>query len=102
MRVKIENYDSYYDRVTKAEFRPVLDRRTGLHVGLAEVDERAGAKLLARPAFHEVTDEEYLAMTQAPATTPKTAVDTGDPLADEAKEGRRKKDATPPPPPPGG
>jgi hypothetical protein len=87
MRIRIENYDHFYDLRTRVQFERVLDRRTGLHVGIAEVSPEVGAQFLARRGFREVTDETYLAMTSAlkraePKRAEPAAPLTGDPFGD--------------------
>lgn len=78
MRFVHPNYSRFYDRVTRVEFSPVLDRQTSVYVGVAEVSDPATIEALKKhPIIKPITDEQYaqiigMALPSAPvAAKPK-------------------------------
>jgi hypothetical protein len=61
-RIHIDGYSKFYDHATGAEFHPVLDRRTGVYRGVAEVSDEVAGELLERPAFSEISENVFDAM----------------------------------------
>lgn len=92
-RVLIDDYSSFFDHTTNVQFSPVLDRRQGAYVGIAEVSAKVAKEYAKRPKFRVITDAEFLAMTSVPAQPEPDEPEADDPL--EASAG------APPPPPPG-
>lgn len=95
-RVAIDNYSNYYDVREKVQFDPVLDRRTGCRVGIAEVSADVAARYEQRRGFRLMSDIEFVAMTRV--STPAPVPATGQPLQDVAVRARTVQGSPPPPP----
>lgn len=67
-------YSTHYDVVRRVSFSPRLDYRSGLFVGVAEVDEQAAQFYASREGFDVLSEAEYAALSQAP---PKAEEATG-------------------------
>jgi len=85
-RVLIQNYSRFFDPATKIEFAPVLDRPSGCYVGVATVDEDTAVHYDGRPGFQVLTDAEWEAVNALPVPAEREEPETGDPLADAARE----------------
>lgn len=85
MRVVIDSYSTFFDVGTGLQFSPVLDRRSGCYVAIADVSKAEAKAFVDRPAFRVVDDAEFLAMTARPdidadsATDAKVLSETGPP-----------------------
>jgi hypothetical protein len=64
MKILCENFSRFYDSKTKVEFAPVLDRRSGCYVGIADVEDISPFE--NRTGYKVLTDADFLAMTTAP------------------------------------
>ena len=101
-RILLRSYSNYFDPQTKTQFSPVLDRRTGCYVAVADVTAAIAEEFKSRPSFETLTDADFLAMTVAPAQPDPDEPETGDPLTDTPKTPAATNDAGPPPTPPRG
>lgn len=98
-RVMLSNFSTFYDTITRTQFDPVLDKRTGCFVAVAEVDDAQAATFAERPAYRVIDDAEWLAMTtRRPAPEPTQPL-TGNPLTDAASEVAGESLLAPPKPP---
>jgi len=80
----MENFSTFYDTVNRVQFSPVLDKRTGCFVAIAEVSDEVAESWAGNPRFEVIDDAEFLAMISTPARAEPTEPGTGDPLSDAA------------------
>jgi hypothetical protein len=85
-RVMIEQYSNFFDQPTRLQFEPVLDRRSGCYVGVCEMSAEQAEAFADRRSFAVLTEDEWRAMTEIPRAAEPTQPETGDPLADQAKD----------------
>lgn len=83
-RVLIENYSNFYCTRTKVQFNPILDRRTGCYVGLADVTPEQAEAFANRGGFRLISDEEFLAMSGISLAPASAQPASGEPLQDAA------------------
>ena len=82
-KVLLSEYSTYSDHITGVQFNPVLNRRTGLFVAIADVDAETAQSFVDRSAsFSILTDDDYLSITMPDRTPDPVAPVTGDPLTD--------------------
>jgi len=78
------NFSSFYDVKNRVQFSPVLDKRSGCFVAVAEVSDETCEGYAQNPNFEVIDDAEFLAMISLPSTPEPTEPGTGDPLSDAA------------------
>ena len=72
--VIIRRYNTFFDHKTNVQFNPVLDRSSGLYIGLAVVPIDLISHFSGNSAFEVVTDEQLAAIvagaqSESPAQT---------------------------------
>ena len=82
-KVRCDIYSEITDRRTGVAFKPMLDRRLGIIVGVGDATAKQAKELEKREGFRVLTDAEYQAMGARPLVQAVRV--TGDPLADSAK-----------------
>jgi predicted component of type VI protein secretion system len=85
-RVMIEQYSNFFDQPTRLQFEPVLDRRSGCYVGVCEMSAEQAEAFRGRSSFTLLSEDEWRAMTEIARQPAPTEPETGDPLADQAKD----------------
>jgi len=97
-KVLIKNHSTFYDTKRKVQFNPLLDRRSGCFVGVADVDTETAETYEGHPHFQVLTDEEYLEMVTVPSDPVPVEPNTGDPLGDAAAKPKTQTRRPPVPP----
>lgn len=83
-RVRMTNFSTFYDVQNRVQFSPVLDKRSGCFVAVAEMDDEPAAKYEGNERFEVIDDTEFLAMVSNPKQAEPSEPNTGDPLSDAA------------------
>ncbi len=78
----LRSYSHYADHVTGLELTPVLLIGVGIRVAHLSVTDKQAEAFNSRPAFEILSDDEFLALTKAPAAPePDGPAEGGEPLS---------------------